>query len=64
MAVFTTISKQKLSWPSPPTVSRASEYVLRIGGGFDLLIGGGFKLIIQPGETETQWTPITKSQYS
>jgi len=64
MATFTTISKNRLSWPAPPVNPLVSNnYFLEIGNDFRLLIGSAHRLIIQPGNTETTWTLINKSQY-
>lgn len=64
MAVFTTLTKNRLSWLAPATTaSSGGEYYLSIGGGFSLLIGGTFKLIIQPGgRQDVVWT--TRNKYT
>lgn len=63
MAVFTTVSKNRLSWSAPAVTLADSNYFLDVGSGFELLIGSSYRLIIQPGGSRTTWTPITKSQY-
>lgn len=64
MAVFTTLTKNRLSWPSPETtVAGGSAKYLNIGDGFNLLIGNGYKLIIQPGgRQDAVWT--NRNKYS
>jgi hypothetical protein len=64
MAEFTTITKNKLRWQSPPpTVLGDSVKYLNIGSGYNLLIATGHKLIIQPGgRQDIVWT--TRNKYS
>jgi len=64
MAVFTTLTKNRLSWPAPETtVAAGSAKYLDVGSGFNLLIGNGYKLIIQPsGRVDQVWT--NRNKYS
>lgn len=63
MAVFTTITKPRHSWPAPAVTAAGDDKFLLIGGGFYLLIGGGYKLIITSGSrAETPWTRVSKSR--
>lgn len=64
MAVFTTLTKQKLSWVAPQTVAVGSNYFLNIGSAYNLLIDDTHKLMIQPGQAGTTWTTLTRQKFT
>ena len=61
MTTYSTVSKNRLSWPAPTTTD-SPKYLL-IGGGFRLLIGGGYRLLIGGGRrTPTAWAAVSKTR--
>lgn len=61
MAVFTTVSKQRLSWSAPAATPNQARFLL-IGSGYRLLVGGGNRLIIQNAAGRTPWTNTDKTR--
>lgn len=66
MSVFTTVSRKKLRWQAPETVSStnvAAPQFLLIADGFYLDIGSGNKLQIQAEVTPKAWTNQSRTVY-
>ncbi len=62
MAVFTTITKQKLNWYAPPPVEITGEaYDFLISDDWKLDIGAGYHLNIKPADVDIFWTTSNKS---
>ena len=64
MAVFTTVSKNRLNWEAPEQGSGSdTDFFLDIGDGFALNIGDGFSLIATPaGRAGTPWSTTGKQK--
>ena len=61
MAVFTTLTKQKLSWPAPPLAEiTRTAYEFLISDSYKLDVGG-YYLTIQPASVETVYTTTPKA---
>lgn len=63
MAVFTTTSKKRLSWPSPIVEQGVADqdYFLSISDDYFLDIGG-YKLVITPADAPISWEKVTKKK--
>ena len=68
MATFTTISKQRLSWPATTTVATGSPEVDFVFSDLtDFLFSDGSDYVFKEASSErvpTAWTATTKSSYA
>ena len=65
MAVFTTVSKNKVTWEAREQAVVTTDVFLNIGDGYNLKISNDYKLIIGEAisvRSDTPWTPITKDK--
>jgi len=67
MAVFTTLSKNRLSWPSPEVIVTAEVVDFVFSDNTDFLFSDGSDYVFSEGtgeRTPTPWTATTKSSYA
>ena len=67
MAVFTTLTKKRLSWPSREVIIITEIVDFVFSDSTDFLFSDGTDYVFSEGTSErtpTPWTPTTKSSYA